>query len=158
MPIETAVEEDFSAWAQFAPGTFADACAWFACRENCICMIASRRWRGGKVLCPVCGAEGARYLATRAVWECRNDHPKQQFSVRAGTLLEDSHVTLEQWLTAIWMLANAETRISSHELARRLGITQKSAWFLLRRMRSAFQLGRTRQLARTGLRAVCKGF
>ena len=89
MPNGSATEEDFSRSAQLAPGNFADACAWFARSDNCVCMIASRRCRGGKVLCPVCGAEGARFLATRGVWECKADHPRQQFSVRAGTLLED---------------------------------------------------------------------
>jgi hypothetical protein len=150
-------EGSFSAVANTLPGDFSEARAWFASDENCIFLLASRRWPKGEVLCPVCGAPGARFLTTRAVWECKSNHPRKQFSVRAGTLLEESHVPLEQWLTAIWILANSEVRVSSYELARRLGITQKSAWFMLRRIRVAFQLARTRLLAQTGLRAVCKG-
>ena len=152
-----AVEMPAGAVANSLPEDFDRAVAYFSSPENCIGFVAWRRWPKGEVLCPACGAPGARFLAARGVWECRRQHPRRQFSVRAGTLLGESHLPLEHWLVAIWLLANSETKVSSYDLARRLGITQKSAWFMLRRIRLAFQIGKTRLLAQTGLRAVCKG-
>jgi predicted DNA-binding protein (UPF0251 family) len=84
----------------------------------------------------MCGSQDVRYLASRELWECRMRHPKAQFSVRVGTIFEDSHIALGLWLTAIWMVANL-SQLSSHEVARRLGITQKSAWSMLRRIKCA---------------------
>jgi hypothetical protein len=134
------------------PGDLEEARSWFGTPENCVSLIASRRWKDGEVLCPVCGLPGARFLTTRGLWECKGDHPKKQFSVRAGTLFEESHISLQQWLTAIWILANSRGKVSSYRLARELGITQKSAWFLLFRIRTAFRLARTRLQAQIGLR------
>jgi hypothetical protein len=74
------------------------------------------------------------------LWECRNNHPRKQFSVRVGTIFAESHVGLDKWLITIWMLANPDERVSSHKLARRIGVTQKSAWFMLRRIQYALQL------------------
>lgn len=138
------IEELKSAFVQPLPGDLIEAREWLSIPQNCIFFIASRRWPEGEALCPVCGRNDARFLATRAVWECKADHPGKQFSVRAGTLLEESHVSLEQWLTAVWILANATRRISSYELARQLHITQKSAWFMLRRIRAAYRVARSR--------------
>lgn len=145
-----------SAFVQTLPARLDEARSWFRTAENCISLIASRRWRDGEVLCPVCGLPGPRFLGTRGLWECRADHPKKQFSVRAGTLFEESHVSLEQWLTAIWILANSSRKVSSYRLARELGITQKSAWFLLFRIRAAFRLARGRLQAQIGLRHAPK--
>lgn len=116
--------------------TFESASTWFSVSQNAISCIAMMRWPDGIVRCPVCGGTEARYLASRELWECRERHPKSQFSIRAGTIFEDSHVPLGLWLTAIWMVANLE-RPSSYEVARRLGITQKSAWSMLRRIKCA---------------------
>ncbi len=84
--------------------------------------------------CPYCLSSKVRFLATRGLWECTRQHPKAQFSVRSGTILEDSHISLKDWLLAIWMVANSQTPVSSYQLSGRLGITQKSAWLMLRRI------------------------
>jgi hypothetical protein len=149
-------ENDVSAIVHTLPGGLDELQRWFNTPENCVALIASRRWRNGEVLCPVCGLSGARFLTTRGLWECRADHPKKQFSVRAGTVFEESHLTLDQWLTAIWILANSPGKVSSYQLARDLGITQKSAWFLLYRIRTAFRIARTRVHARIRLRGVSR--
>jgi hypothetical protein len=118
--------------------TLEGALKWFSVPSNAIGCIVLKRWPDGVVRCPVCGGKEIRYLASREVWECRTQHPKSQFSVRAGTIFEHSHISLGLWLTAIWMLAN-RVRPSSHEVARRLGITQKSAWSMLRRIECAWK-------------------
>ena len=118
--------------------TFESALKWFSVSSNTVACIVKKRWPDGIVRCPVCGGKEIRYLPSREVWECRMRHPKSQFSVRAGTIFEDSHIPLGLWLAAIWMLAN-QGRPSSHEVARRLGITQKSAWSMLRRIKCAWK-------------------
>ena len=118
--------------------TFEDALKWFSVPENSIACIVRKRWPDGVVSCPVCGEKEVHYLASRGLWECRRRHPKSQFSVRVGTIFEDSHIPLGLWLAAIWMVANS-FKLSSHEVARRLGITQKSAWSMLRRIKFAAQ-------------------
>lgn len=118
--------------------TFDSALKWFSDPSNTIGCIVKKRWPDGVVRCPVCGGKEIHYLPSRELWECKTRHPKSQFSVRAGTIFEDSHIPLGLWLAAIWMLANVE-RPSSHEVARRLGITQKSAWSMLRRMKCALK-------------------
>jgi hypothetical protein len=120
------------------PATFEDAMTWFCVPSNSLDCLIRRRWPDGVVRCPTCGGTDVRYLASREVWECKMRHRKSQFSVRAGTIFEDSHIPLGLWLTAIWMVANT-TQLSSHEVARRLGITQKSAWSMLRRIKCAGQ-------------------
>lgn len=96
--------------------------------------IVSLRWPGGPV-CPRCGAAEHSYISTRRLWKCKAC--KRQFSVKVGTIFEGSPLGLDKWLPAIWAAANPETGVSSRELARLLGVTQKSAWFMLRRIRPA---------------------
>jgi transposase-like protein len=122
------------------PSTLKDAMAFFSDAQHCVEFVASRRWPGGVVRCPVCGASNTRFLAGRQIWECKSKHAKSQFSARAGTLFEDSHIPLCDWLIAVWILANSERKISSYELARQLGVTQKSAWSMLRRIKTALRL------------------
>jgi hypothetical protein len=119
-----------------ALNTFQSALEWFSVPANSIGCIVGKRWPDGIVRCPVCGSREVRYLASRTLWECRARHPKSQFSIRVGTIFEDSHLPLGLWLAAIWMVANL-AKPSSHEVARRLGITQKSAWSMLRRIKCA---------------------
>ena len=85
-------------------------------------------------------------MPTRRVWECKTRHPKHQFSVKVGTIFEDSPIALDKWLTAIWMLVNCKNGVSSYEIARDLKVTQKSAWFMLHRIRRALQSGSFRKL------------
>jgi transposase-like protein len=117
-----------------------EAIEYFADPGQCVAFVASRRWSGGVVRCPVCGSVNTRFLAGRQIWECKSKHSRAQFSVRAGTLLEDSHIPLCHWLVIIWMLANSDRRVSSYQIARQLGVTQKSAWFMLQRIKCAVRL------------------
>jgi len=118
--------------------TFDNARKWFSVPANSIVCLIKRRWPDGIVLCPTCGSKEVRYLASRELWECKTRHPKSQFSIRLGTIFEDSHIPVGTWLAAIWIVANGELP-SSHEVARRLGITQKSAWSMLRLIKLGWQ-------------------
>jgi transposase-like protein len=93
------------------------------------------------VRCPTCGRDDVRFIKTRRIWECKEKHPKRQFSAKVGTIFEDSAIPLEKWFPAIWLIANCKNGISSYELARDLGITQKSAWFMNHRIRLAMRAG-----------------
>jgi transposase-like protein len=90
-------------------------------------------------VCPRCYGREHSYLSTRRVWKCKSC--KRQFSVKVGTIFEDSPIPLDKWMAAIWLIANSKNGISSHELGRALGLTQKSAWFVLHRIRLAMQTG-----------------
>jgi hypothetical protein len=122
------------------PATLKEAIEYFAEPSRCVAFIASRRWPGGVVQCPVCGGINTHFLASRQMWECKSKHPRAQFSVRAGTLFEDSHVPLHHWLIVIWMLANSDRRVSSYRVARQLGVTQKTGWLMLRRINCTARL------------------
>jgi hypothetical protein len=122
------------------PATLDEATTYFSTSACAIAFIASRRWRDGVVRCPVCGSSAVTYLATRQIWECCGDHLRLQFSVRTGTIFEASHISLNDWLIGIWVLVTANRRISSYEMARRLRITQKSAWLMLRRIKHGLSL------------------
>jgi transposase-like protein len=97
------------------------------------------RWPDGKVKCPECGSEKVCYLAKNRLWKCYATHPKPRFTLKSGTIFEDSPIALEKWLPAVWMLLNCKNGISSWELHRALGVTQKTAWFMLHRIRLAAQ-------------------
>jgi transposase-like protein len=98
------------------------------------------RWPGG-ISCPTCGRADVRFIATRRLWECKEKHPRKQFSAKVGTIFEDSAIPLDKWFVAIWMVANCKNGISSYEMARALGVTQKSAWHMNHRIRLAMRLG-----------------
>jgi transposase-like protein len=100
--------------------------------------MVSLRWPDG-VSCPTCGSNEVGFIATRRMWECKTKHAKRQFSVKVGTIFEDSPIGLDKWLAAIWMIANAKNGVSSYEIHRAIGVTQKSAWFMLHRIRLAMQ-------------------
>src|SRR6476620_10486479 len=121
------------------PKTLRDAILFFADYENCRKAVEAIRWPDGTVTCPTCGSEHVTYLETQRRYKCYGKHPKAQFSLKVGTLFEDSAIGLEKWLPALWLLTNCKNGISSYELARALGVTQKSAWFMLSRLRLALQ-------------------
>jgi transposase-like protein len=121
------------------PKTLQQATVYFANPDNCISFLVSRRWPDGVVKCPTCGSEKVSYVPTRRVWQCKTRHPKSQFSIKVGTIFEDSAVSLDKWLMAMWMVANCKNGVSSHEIARTIGITQKSAWHMLHRIRLAMK-------------------
>lgn len=109
-------------------------------------MIAMR-WPDGQVRCPSCDSEKVVYLAKQNRWKCYSKHPKAQFSLKVGTIFEDSPLGLDKWLAAVWLLANAKNGISSYEIHRALGVTQKTAWFMEHRIRLAMQNGSIEKLS-----------
>ncbi len=123
-----------------APKTLREAIIYFADYANCHKAVEAIRWPDGVVKCPTCGSDKVTYLAKSRVWKCYGKHPRAKFSLKVGTLFEDSAVPLSKWLPALWLLVNCKNGISSHELARALGVTQKTAWFMLARLRMALQL------------------
>jgi transposase-like protein len=120
------------------PKTLQEAIIYFADLDKCQSFIVARHWPNG-VVCPTCASKEVRYIPTRRVWECKNKHPRKQFSAKVGTIFEDSPIGLDKWLVAMWMIANCKNGVSSYEIGRALGITQKSAWFMLHRIRLAMQ-------------------
>ncbi|HKM99834.1 MAG TPA: IS1595 family transposase [Candidatus Binataceae bacterium] len=122
------------------PRTLHEALAYFGDEGRCVEFAAALRWPDG-VRCPSCGSGEVMFLATRRIWKCRNAHPRQQFSVKAGTLFEDSPIGLDKWFAVIWMIANQAQAPTSYEVARELGVTQKTGWFILHRIRLAIESG-----------------
>jgi transposase-like protein len=120
------------------PNTLQAAIVHFADADNCLQFMIARRWPKG-VSCPTCGRTDVRFLATRKLWECKAKHARKQFSIKVGTILEDSPISLSKWLTAVWMISNCKNGISSYEVGRAIGVTQKSAWFMMHRIRLAMQ-------------------
>ncbi len=132
------------------PKTLQQAIQYFSNEENCRNFMIAMRWPDGKVLCPRCGSEKVAWLEKAKVYYCAVKHPKQKFSLKVGTILEDSPIGLDKWFPAMWLLSNCKNGISSYELSRDLGITQKSAWFMLHRIRAAMKSKSLRKLGSTG--------
>jgi transposase-like protein len=128
------------------PQTLIEAVRHFADRQVSFDFMVKLRWPD-KIKCPRCQCEDVSFIATRKIWKCKECKTKNQFSVRVGTIFEDSALPLDKWLAAIWMIANAKNGISSYELHRALGVTQKTAWFILQRIRLAMQTGTFEKLA-----------
>lgn len=122
------------------PETLIEAVKYFAEGDNALNFMVKLRWPDG-VVCPTCGSTDVRFIGTRKVWECKQKHAKKQFSVKVGTVMEDSPIKLETWFSAMWMLANCKNGVSSYEIHRELGVTQKTGWFMLQRIRLAMQTG-----------------
>lgn len=122
------------------PKTLQEAIKFFADADTCVTFMAQLRWPEG-VTCPDCGGKAVSYLTSRRMWKCMAKACHKQFSVKRGTVMEDSAISLDKWLAAIWLIANAKNGISSYEIHRAVGVTQKSAWFLLHRIRLAMQTG-----------------
>src|SRR5688500_1778995 len=120
------------------PTTLLEAVTFFADLDNCVAYLAARRWPNG-VACPTCGDTHVRFDRKRRVWTCNSKHPRRQFSVKVGTIFEDSPLGLDKWLPAVWMIAGAKNGISSWELHRSLGVPRRSAWVMLHRVRHAMQ-------------------
>lgn len=125
----------------YIPKTLTEAVRYYSDEQVCIDAVASLRWPNGKPVCPKCGVEEKDrrhyWLATQKRWKCYSC--RKQFSVKVNSLFEDSPLSLDKWLVALWMLCNCKNGVSSHEIARELGIAQKNAWHLLHRLRSALQ-------------------
>jgi transposase-like protein len=122
------------------PVTLQEATLYFANPDNCREYMVARRWPDGKVTCPTCGnQEGIGFLKAQNRWQCRYKHPKRQFSLKTGTIFEDSPIGLDKWLLAMWLICNCKNGVSSYEISRDVKVTQKTAWFMLQRIRQVMQ-------------------
>jgi transposase-like protein len=118
------------------PKTLQEAILYFADPVNCREYLVARRWPDG-VTCPRCGSKDVLFLAKYNRWHCRAKHEAPQFTLKTGTVMEDSPIGLDKWMTAMWQIVNCKNGISSYEVAKAIGITQKSAWFMDHRIRFA---------------------
>ncbi len=128
--------------------TLQQAIQYFSDEQVCIDAVAALRWPNGKPACPACGKTDHYWLASQKRWKCKGCW--KQFSVKVGSIFEDSALSLTKWLPALWMLVNCKNGISSYELGRDLGVSQKSSWFMLHRLRLAIQTGSFRKLGGPG--------
>ena len=121
------------------PKTLTAAIAYYADPQRAFDTAVDLRWPDGKVLCPRCNGAKHSFIKTRRIWFCYDC--KKQFTVKVGTIFEDSPLGLDKWMTAVWLIANCKNGISSYELGKALGIRQNSAWFMLHRIREAMKGG-----------------
>ena len=117
--------------AKKTPTTLLEAVTYFSDFENCKDYMVQLRWGKGKVTCPRCGSDNVSYLPNARVFKCYEKHSLAKFSLKVGTIFEDSPIPLEKWLPVMWMLVNCKNGVSSWEIHRAIGVTQKSAWFML---------------------------
>ena len=120
------------------PSTLKEAITYFADPDNCVTYMVAKRWPLG-VTCPTCGNARVTFDLTSRRWQCSSHHPKRKFSLKTGTVLEDSPLGLDKWLPVIWLVTNCKNGVSSWEIHRAMGVTQKTAWFMLQRARLALQ-------------------
>ncbi len=124
-----------------APNTLQGAILWFSNYDNCHQFRMELRWPDGKVKCPRCESEKVFWIAKERVWKCYGKHDRPKFSLKTGTVFEDSPLPLSTWLPAAWLIMCCKNGISSYELHRDLHVTQKTAWFMLHRIRLGMQSG-----------------
>lgn len=129
------------------PKSLLDAVRYFSDLRVCHEYMHRIKWPDGKVVCPKCGGESCKEISTRpGTLKCNVKACQKQFSYKVGTIFEDSPLGLDKWFVAVWAIANAKNGISSHELHRALGVTQKTAWFMLHRIREAMKTGSFQKL------------
>jgi transposase-like protein len=119
------------------PKTLQAAIVYFSDKDRAFAYAVNFRWPNGLVSCPRCGSEKHSFIKTRRIWFCNGC--KKQFTLKIGTIFEDSPIALDKWMMVMWMLANCKNGVSSYEIARSIGVTQKSAWFMLHRIREAMK-------------------
>ena len=124
-----------------APATLQQAIIYFKDFANCKAFMMELRWPDGVVRCPHCGSGHVTWLENARIWKCYEKHSLSRFSLKIGTIFEDSPISLDKWLTAVWLIVNCKNGISSYEVARDLGVSQKSAWFMDHRIRFALHRG-----------------
>jgi len=120
---------------QQQPKTLQDAIVFYSNPDNALAYMVRLRWPDGVVTCPKCGRKDVVFLKNQRKWQCKSTHDHRQFSAKVGSIFEDSPIPLEKWLTAVWMLSNCKNGVSSYEIGRTLGVTQKTAWFMMHRIR-----------------------
>jgi transposase-like protein len=123
----------------YEPKSLQEAVVYFSNPDNCIAHLVAQRWPDGVVKCPNCGNENVSYRTHRRTWTCSSHHAKREFSIKVGTMMEDSPIGLDKWLVATWLLTNCKNGISSYEIAKDVKVSQKAAWFMLHRIRLAMQ-------------------
>src|SRR5271170_6269538 len=131
-----------------APKTLQEAIIHFSDPQRAFDAAVSFRWPGGNVTCPRCDKAKHSFIKTRRIWFCYEC--KKQFTVKVGTIFEDSPLGLDKWMTAVWMIANCKNGISSYELGKALGVRQNSAWFMLHRIREAMKGSKMFKLGGSG--------
>src|SRR5487761_521670 len=131
------------------PKSLQEAIVYFSDADRCLEYLRIRRWPKG-VVCPTCGNQKEGSLMNQRKWQCGSHHPKRQFTIKVGTIFEDSPLGLDKWLAAMWLLVNCKNGVSSYEVARDLGISQKSAWHMMHRIRLALQSGSLMKLGGDG--------
>jgi transposase-like protein len=122
------------------PKTLQEAILYFADPANCRIYLVARRWPNG-VVCPRCGSQQVAFLAKYNRWQCSAPHAARQFTSKTGTIFEDSPISLDKWLLAMWQVVNCKNGVSSYEIHRAIGVTQKTAWFMDHRIRLALGMG-----------------
>src|SRR6202049_1368822 len=122
------------------PKSLQEAILYFANPAKCREYLIARRWPEG-VTCPRCGSNNVLFMEKYSRWHCREKHSAPQFTLKTGTIMEDSPISLDKWMMAMWQIVNCKNGISSYEVHRAIGITQKSAWFLDHRIRLALTMG-----------------
>jgi transposase-like protein len=121
------------------PDTLQGVIAYLADPDRCFAAAVALRWPDGKITCPRCDSDKHSFVSTRRIWFCKNC--KRQFTLKVGTIFEDSPLGMDKWMAAMWLLVNCKNGISSCEVAKDIGITQKSAWFMVHRLRLALREG-----------------
>jgi len=129
---------------QKQPKTLQEAVLHFSNPDNVLAYMIRLRWPNGVVTCPTCGRTDVGFLKNQRKFQCKTVHPKRQFSAKVGTVMEDSPIPADKWLTAVWLLSNCKNGISSYEVASAIGVTQKSAWFMMHRIRFGLSLNAKR--------------
>src|SRR5581483_3855415 len=133
----------------YTPETLIEAVRYFADLDTCHRYMLGVKWPDGKIVCPKCGGENIGNIASRRMLQCKAKGCRKQFSAKVGTIFEDSPLPLSSWFVAVWSIANAKNGVSSCELARALGVTQKTAWFMLHRVRLAMRTGTFQKMTGT---------
>jgi len=128
------------------PKTLIEAIRYFSNRDNCRDYLVARRWASG-VTCPTCGSESVTAQPKYNRWQCASHHERRQFTLKTGTIFEDSPIGLDKWLAVMWMVVNCKNGISSYEIHRAIGVTQKSAWFMSHRVRLALGMEPSEKLS-----------
>jgi transposase-like protein len=131
---------------QRKPKSLGEALAFFTDSDRCLKTAMRLRWPDG-VACPICGSKEVLFLATRQVWKCKRAHPGRQFSVKVGTIFEDSPIAMDKWFGAIWMIANRPENISFRTVAGEIGVTDKTASFMIHRLQLAMNTSSFEKLA-----------
>lgn len=121
------------------PQTLLEAVRYFSSLDACHELMLTIKWPDGRIVCPKCGGDKVGNIASRRMLQCRAKECRKQFSAKVDTIFEDSPLGLDKWFVAVWAISNAKNGISSCEVARALGVTQKTAWFMLHRIRTAMK-------------------